>query len=215
MSTPDPERLARETAKGIVQMFRHADAYDAPEITEEDVCAHVLASIRTVAPQPATGEANTPLVWRSNKFLREAFVETIAGLRQRLLRVSFTLFDKPQQSAPHLLWMLDELDRKLDRFPVDKTGRWIGYVQGVLACNGFLDVNEERDRTRPLFQKAYSTAEAIAPFVGRNEDTERLDWLLSFDGGTWVYWANEYAEWSHAKAANRAAIDQARREGKP
>jgi hypothetical protein len=33
--------------------------------------------------------------------------------------------------------------------------RWIGFVQGVLAAMGRLDVSEERDRTRPIFHTAY------------------------------------------------------------
>ncbi len=35
--------------------------------------------------------------------------------------------------------------------PLDKLGRWTGYIQGVMAARGWLDVQAERDRTRPIF----------------------------------------------------------------
>jgi hypothetical protein len=37
----------------------------------------------------------------------------------------------------------------------DKASRWLGYVQGVLASKGLIDVDEERRFTRPLFHEAY------------------------------------------------------------
>lgn len=33
----------------------------------------------------------------------------------------------------------------------DKANRWLGFVQGVLTAAGLLDVEVERDHTRPLF----------------------------------------------------------------
>lgn len=37
----------------------------------------------------------------------------------------------------------------------DKVSRWLGFVQGVMYSHGLLDINTERDRTRPLFHAAY------------------------------------------------------------
>lgn len=51
---------------------------------------------------------------------------------------------------PHLLWMLRQIiDGKLSS--ATKEHRWLGYVQGVMAVHGILDVSEERDRTRTIF----------------------------------------------------------------
>lgn len=33
----------------------------------------------------------------------------------------------------------------------DKANRWLGFVQGVLICAGIVDIEDERDYTRPLF----------------------------------------------------------------
>ena len=41
--------------------------------------------------------------------------------------------------------------------PFDKLSRWLGFIQGVLAVQGIIDVDEERDFTRPIFHKLYGT----------------------------------------------------------
>lgn len=37
----------------------------------------------------------------------------------------------------------------------DKQSRWLGFIQGVLTVYDLLDVEKERDFSRPLFHKAY------------------------------------------------------------
>ena len=44
------------------------------------------------------------------------------------------------------------------------------------------------------------------------KDKERLDWLLSFNGCTWLYWALGRGQLKPALSAIRAAIDEAREE---
>ncbi len=49
------------------------------------------------------------------------------------------------------------IGRAIDLAPTmtpDKIGRWVGFVQGVMAARGWLSVPEERDRTRELFTTA-------------------------------------------------------------
>lgn len=58
----------------------------------------------------------------------------------------------------NLRWMIEHAVDCLDDFPIDKTSRWIGFIQGVLAMKGCLDVEAERDRTRPIFHRAYTNA---------------------------------------------------------
>jgi hypothetical protein len=84
--------------------------------------------------------------------LRRANVQVILGLWQGLVGKSF---GSGKTSADHLRWMCEELLDKLGTMPPDKSGRWIGFIQGVMAANGMLDVDAERDRTRPLYEAAY------------------------------------------------------------
>jgi hypothetical protein len=44
---------------------------------------------------------------------------------------------------------------RVDDFTIDKHSRWLGYIQGVLIENGILNVEEERENTRLLFQTIY------------------------------------------------------------
>lgn len=105
----------------------------------------------TPTPPEPTPETRA-LHWAGRKALRTAFIATIKPLYLELTGKSC---GQGKASADHLSWMCKELLEKLDVFPVDKTGRWIGYIQGVMASYGLLDVDAERARTRPLFAEAY------------------------------------------------------------
>lgn len=53
-------------------------------------------------------------------------------------------------SISHLKWMLSQIFKgKLSSNT--KEHRWLGYVQGVLVVRGVLNVDEERDKTRKIF----------------------------------------------------------------
>lgn len=45
-------------------------------------------------------------------------------------------------------------------------------------------------------------------------DRARLEWLLSHEGGAWSFWAQSQGHWRPNLAANREAIDAARK-GEP
>jgi hypothetical protein len=86
--------------------------------------------------------------------IREASRKTLEGL------LTMIPSEDPPVSKPtsftNLKWMVTTCLADLEVMPVDKTNRWIGFVQGVLAVRGVLDVNEERNRTRPFFHEAYA-----------------------------------------------------------
>lgn len=82
--------------------------------------------------------------------LRRAYVNTLDGLSADLLGKTFGEAAN-FTSADHLRWMCREILHHIKTMPVDKMGRWVGFIQGVMAANGVLDVTAERDRTRPFF----------------------------------------------------------------
>lgn len=55
----------------------------------------------------------------------------------------------------HLLWMCETAIADAEAMPEDKMNRWLGYVQGCLACAGLIDVEAERDFSRPVFGGVY------------------------------------------------------------
>lgn len=41
------------------------------------------------------------------------------------------------------------------KFTIDKHSRWLGFIQGILFCNGLLDLEKERAISREMFQEVY------------------------------------------------------------
>ena len=56
--------------------------------------------------------------------------------------------------------MMIVLLENADDWPVDKTNRWLGFIQGVMWTRDLIDIDEERNFTRPLFH-AYYEAQGI------------------------------------------------------
>jgi len=57
------------------------------------------------------------------------------------------------RSLQRLCW---EVIDNGQQYPYDKVNRWLGFVQGVLAARGVIDVDIERYFTRPLLHSLYS-----------------------------------------------------------
>ena len=92
-----------------------------------------------------------------------------------------------EAQTPHLRWMLNHCLGHFMEWPVDKTSRWIGFVQGVMACRGLLDCNEERDRTRPFFHEAYKATGQAVPKTADPEPRSDAPtgYATDFDGWFW------------------------------
>lgn len=58
-------------------------------------------------------------------------------------------------SPEHLINLCDEAIKNHQEYPFDKLCRWMGFVQGVLATQGFISVKEERDFSRPLLHAVH------------------------------------------------------------
>lgn len=50
----------------------------------------------------------------------------------------------------HLIKLCDEAIINGHKYPTDKLNRWLGFIQGVLAHANLINVDIERDYTRPL-----------------------------------------------------------------
>jgi hypothetical protein len=68
----------------------------------------------------------------------------------------------------NILWLMETGLERNHLNPVDKTGRWIGFVQCALIVRRVLDTKTERDQTRALFHAAYAaTGQDIPPTLNR------------------------------------------------
>lgn len=93
--------------------------------------------------------------------LRQALAEVIDGLI--IVIPAHHEDDESKTSWQNLRWMMTTACDNIQAWPVDKLSRWIGFVQGVLSVRGILDVDQERDRTRPLFHNAYQSMNLQIP----------------------------------------------------
>ena len=80
-----------------------------------------------------------------------------------------TLSTDPRLGLDNLLWLCREGAKKVHELPIDKTSRWLGFVQGCLAMRGLVTVDGERDASRPLFHAAYREAGLAAPATVERE----------------------------------------------
>lgn len=97
---------------------------------------------------------------RDHRYTRITIQSHAEDLLRRLLQQNDDLKIMRDQAHPtelcHLAWMLDTVRLEVHKWPLDKSGRWIGYVQGVLVEQRKLKVDEERNRTRLSYQVAYA-----------------------------------------------------------
>ena len=91
--------------------------------------------------------------------LRKALLATLLGLESAVPPIEeagiAAAIETGKTSLANLRWMVAHCIKEIDTLPVDKICRWIGFVQGVLASKEIIDVDAERDRTRPFFHEAY------------------------------------------------------------
>lgn len=87
---------------------------------------------------------------------RLAHITALRNLRRDLEGCPDHETDAPSTSASYLRSFVERAIQTPDDFPIDKLARWTGFVQGVMAVRGWISVEAERDRTRPLFT-AYET----------------------------------------------------------
>jgi hypothetical protein len=114
--------------------------------------------------------------------LRAALLQTLNGLGEMLMnnytRQQLIVEVVKETDVANLYWMLNQATKMVDVWPTDKTSRWIGFIQGVLAVKGILSVGEERDRTRPFFHAAYEAMGIDRPesaSAGTSDTTDKAD----------------------------------------
>lgn len=90
-------------------------------------------------------------------------VEVLFGRYKALILENMALFtDLPGKcSGPHLVRLCAEALENAPKYPFDKLSRWLGFVQGVLAAIGLIDVDAEREFSRPYLHAIH--AEAFIP----------------------------------------------------
>jgi len=81
----------------------------------------------------------------------EAHVTVLRRLKEELDRLPDRGDEPSATSASYLADFARRAIENAHTMPLDKLGRWTGFIQGVMAARGWLDVQTERNHTRPLF----------------------------------------------------------------
>ena len=75
--------------------------------------------------------------------------ELLIRYRTILNSITNELPDKKHISKEHLFFFFYEIEYNEEQ-SLTKKHRWLGYIQGILIAFDILDVDEERNVTRPL-----------------------------------------------------------------
>lgn len=105
---------------------------------------------------------------------------------------------------------------RTDKF-YEEVWRFTNETDAVDALISMRDLCREFERENAALRELTSTLGApnhinipVEKWRELLEDKERLDWLLTGDGGFWVNWMYEYDEWTPELKASRDAIDACR-----
>lgn len=66
----------------------------------------------------------------------------------------------------HLIRLCNEVIENHQRYPFDKLSRWMGFVQGVLATQEIIQVEGEREFSRPLLHAIHNYVPPTYPSSG-------------------------------------------------
>ena len=50
----------------------------------------------------------------------------------------------------HVCWMCHMAEHHLEEGKIEKANRWLGFIQGVLWCEGFFTIDEMRAHNSPV-----------------------------------------------------------------
>lgn len=119
------------------------------------------------APQPSrskpdldAGEGNPPPGSSTAPAAHYAILAQLFTRYITLARANASSLDKlnPRCQSHALTALCTEAIAHGERYPFDKMNRWLGFTQGVLASQGIIDVDEERELTRPLLHQLHTRA---------------------------------------------------------
>lgn len=86
-----------------------------------------------------------------------------------ILKEYTTSWEAQDNAVPTMLYRVTAMceiiaNKDVDMYD-DKASRWLGFVQGIMFIHGLIDIDEERDISRPLFYEAYEEMELSKPDI--------------------------------------------------
>lgn len=110
-------------------------------------------------PSPFVTYTNTN-VYKDSYSIKKESIIYLFNYYKRIISCNRNTFilNYPQTDPEHLINLCQEAIDNYDKFfsldkDNSKVNRWLGFIQGVLICNGITSVEKERDFTRPYLTK--------------------------------------------------------------
>lgn len=75
------------------------------------------------------------------------------GIKSADLSAKKITYKNLPEMLPHARWMCETALAKKETFSFDKASRWLGFVQAIMIFNGLTSIEDERNITRPWFNK--------------------------------------------------------------
>ncbi len=84
-------------------------------------------------------------------------------LAHRYIKIINEKYTDQDEYKHRIKTMLEIGLAEIDNWPIDKLYRWLGFVQGILTIKELINVDEEREFSRPLFHEAYKKEQIEIP----------------------------------------------------
>lgn len=140
-----------------------SEDYQAREFFENTLAPLLGSRTSTPPASPVVGE----------DAVRNAHVGVLKYWKNELAQTHTPLMATAEPtSIGYIAWFIESAIDIAPSLPLTKLARWVGFIQGILASHNYLNVNSERDRTRPIFECERREASIPAPTAGRAEGLE-------------------------------------------
>jgi hypothetical protein len=83
--------------------------------------------------------------------LRDVAAKYVAILRTRgymAVKADTSSVSSPESQLNHTVWMCEQLSALVGLGELEKAGRWLGFVQGILWGHNILTIDQMRDDNR-------------------------------------------------------------------
>lgn len=127
-----------------------------------------------VANEAFKGNRKKFLEWQKNSLSQNTGLTGVQKASKKLFKrykKAFKSLKKKNKETKHLIWMCKTADKNIKTWSIDKTSRWLGFIQCSAINNKKLNmtIESERDFSRPLFHEAYNIDGIMIPKTEKDE----------------------------------------------
>lgn len=118
-----------------------------------------------VSPSTSEDFSSEPLIKASNEVLQNLkdIISSKSALRQEMVEGSGNASCHQKEIYSYVSDIIETTMKYSRHLGVEKTSLQLGYIQGFMVAKSLLDVDKEREKTRPIFHRAYRELGMVSP----------------------------------------------------